>query len=275
MALFLPQGLAILALMALIALYASLQHEVLHGHPFESAGLNEALVWPTYTLIIPYRRFRDTHLAHHRDEALTDPYEDPESNYLDPAKWARLPSPLRWLLEVNNTLAGRMLFGPLIGTVAFLFCDVRRAVRGEPRVIAGWLFHLPAMASTLAIILLSPVSLTAYLVAVYGALALLRIRTFLEHRAHERASARTVIIEDRGFLAFLFLNNNFHVVHHMHPKVPWYDLPALYEARRDHYLTRNQGYRYASYADVFRRHFVRSKDPVPHPLFPKEDHRTS
>lgn len=60
----------------------------------------------------------------------------------------------------------------------------------------------------------------------------------------------------------------------MHPKVPWYDLPALYEARRDHYLTRNQGYRYVSYADVFRRHFVRPKDPVPHPLFPKSDPRT-
>ncbi len=35
------------------------------------------------------------HMAHHRDAILTDPYDDPESNYLDPAVWARLPRPLR------------------------------------------------------------------------------------------------------------------------------------------------------------------------------------
>jgi fatty acid desaturase len=76
-----------------------------------------------------------------------------------------------------------------------------------------------------------------------------------------------VVIEDRGPLAFLFLNNNLHVVHHMHPRVAWYRLPALYRARADHYLARNDGYRYASYAEVFRRHFLRAKDPVPHPLW--------
>ena len=31
------------------------------------------------------------HLAHHRDAMLTDPYDDPESNYLDPAVWAGEP----------------------------------------------------------------------------------------------------------------------------------------------------------------------------------------
>ena len=66
----------------------------------------------------------------------------------------------------------------------------------------------------------------AYLLAAYLGWSLLKIRTFLEHRAHEAARARTVIIEDRGPLALLFLNNNFHVVHHMHPGVPWYRLPA-------------------------------------------------
>ena len=28
----------------------------------------------------------------------------------------------------------------------------------------------------------------------------------------------------------------------------------------------NQGYRYGSYREVFRRYFWRAKDPVPHPL---------
>ena len=73
-------------------------------------------------------------------------------------------------------------------------------------------------------------------------MSLLKVRTFLEHRAHEKPRARTVVIEGQGLWSFLFLNNNFHVVHHMHPTVSWYKLPRLYHGNRDHYLRRNQGY---------------------------------
>ncbi|MEM9126831.1 MAG: fatty acid desaturase, partial [Pseudomonadota bacterium] len=81
--------------------------------------------------------------------------------------------------------------------------------------------------------------------------------------------ARTVIVEDRGPLAFLFLNNNLHVVHHMNPKAPWYRLPGLYRTGRERYLTSNEAYVYKSYTEVFRQYFWRSKDPVVHPLWPK------
>jgi fatty acid desaturase len=68
----------------------------------------------------------------------------------------------------------------------------------------------------------------------------------------------------------LFLNNNFHVVHHMHPGVAWYKLPALYFGNRAHYLRRNDGYQYRSYAEIFRQFLFRAKDPVPHPIWPVE-----
>ena len=51
--------------------FSSLQHEVLHGHPFRNQRLNEALVFPALALVMPYQRFRDTHLQHHRDPTLT------------------------------------------------------------------------------------------------------------------------------------------------------------------------------------------------------------
>ena len=98
-------------------------------------------------------------------------------------------------------------------------------------------------------------------------MSLLKIRTFLEHQAHERAAARSVIIEDRGPLAFLFLNNNYHAVHHAHPQVVWHKLPQLFRDRRAQFLQRNGGYRYASYADVFAKHLFRTKEPVAHPLW--------
>ena len=133
----------------------------------------------------------------------------------------------------------------------------------------AWPLHLPVMAAMLALVAASPMPVWAYLLAAYLGLSLLKLRTFLEHQAHARASGRSVIIEDRGPLAFLFLNNNLHVVHHMHPDVPWYALPGVYRARKDHYLRRNGGYLFRSYGQIFRLYLWRAKDPVPHPLWPR------
>lgn len=271
-ALWLPLGVGLLAVA--LAQLSSLQHEVLHGHPFRSRRLNEALVFPALGLLIPYGRFRDLHLAHHNDALLTDPYDDPESKYLDPAVWARLPGWMQGLLRINNTLLGRMVLGPALGQVALMRADWAAIRRGTPGVAAAWGWHaagLVPVALWLGWVAAMPV--WAYALGAYLAMSLLKIRTFCEHRAHERASGRTVVIEDRGPLALLFLNNNLHVVHHMHPNVPWYRLPAMYAARKAHYLRRNDGYVYPSYAEVFRQHFLRAKDPVPHPLWPQGDGR--
>lgn len=259
-------ALAGLLLVPVIVLHGSLTHEVCHGHPLRTRIASEALVWVNPGLAVPYLRFRDTHLAHHRDSNLTDPYDDPESNYLDPQVWARLPGWSRALRRFNNTLAGRMLIGPALGQVGFMAADLAAIRAGDRAVLRGWLWHLPGAALMLAAVWASALPVWAYLLACYAALSVLKIRTFLEHQAHARARGRTVIIEDRGLLAFLFLNNSLHVVHHMHPKVPWYRLPALYAQNKARYHACNEGYVYRSYAQIFARHFWRAKDPVPHPL---------
>ncbi|ABD56056.1 fatty acid desaturase [Jannaschia sp. CCS1] len=265
-----PTGLALILLIPVIALQSSLQHEVLHGHPFANRALSEALVIGSLNLAIPFIRFRDTHLAHHKDASLTDPYDDPESNYLDPVAWAALPRLCRMVLAANNTLLGRILIGPLLGQIAFMAGDARLIRAGDRGVAFAWGLHVATALPIIAVVTLSPTPLWVYALACYGGLSLLKIRTFLEHQAHLRARGRTVIVEDRGPLAFLFLNNNFHVVHHMHPLVPWYRLPRLYAANKDKYLRCNDGYRYASYGQIFRQHLLRAKDPVAHPLF---DHK--
>lgn len=251
------------------ALHSSLTHEALHGHPFRAKWLNEALMALPLTLLIPYNRFRDLHLAHHQDANLTDPYDDPESNYMDPAVWVRLPRWQRWVYQANNTLLGRMALGPIIGQLAFLRDDWRGAVRGERDIWLAWALHLPGVAVVLWIVAQSAMPVWAFALSAYLGLALVKIRTFLEHRAHEKSRARTVIVEDRGPLAFLFLNNNLHVVHHMNPAAPWYKLPALYRRGKERYLACNEAYVYRSYGQVFRQYFWRAKDPVAHPLWPK------
>ncbi len=268
--------LAILTAGLAIGQYSSLTHEVLHGHPFRSQTLSETLVFPGLTVFIPFLRFKDLHLQHHFDPALTDPYDDPESNYCDPAVWVQLNPVARLILRFNNTLIGRVLIGPVVSTVTFLTMDWRMAMTGNRRVLLGWAMHAAGLALVAAWLLaVGQMPVWAYLIAVYISMSLLKIRTFLEHRAHEAARARTVIIESRGPLSLLFLNNNFHVVHHMHPGVPWYKLPALYLGNRDHYLRRNEGYVYASYVDIFRQFLFRAKDPVPHPVWPVDKGRTA
>lgn len=265
---WLPFG--IVCAMIMIALHSSLSHEALHGHPFRNSLLNEALVFPCLGLAIPFRRFRDLHLAHHVDSVLTDPYDDPESHYLDPAVWKTLSRPAQWLLQINNTLAGRLVVGPVVSLWAFVADDLRSILSGNADVRHAWLLHIPATAIVVACIIAAPMPFWAYLIAAYGAFSILKIRTYLEHRAHETANGRTVVIEDRGPLAFIFLNNNLHIVHHMHPKVAWYHLPKMWSENRGYYLRRNDGYHYNSYREIFAKHFWRAKDPVAHPLWRKD-----
>lgn len=275
LALCLPAGWAgfgFLLLVFALTLHSSLSHEILHGHPFRSKAATTALGLIQPGLFVPYLRFKRLHLAHHNDANLTDPYDDPETNYLDPQVWAKLPRPVQVLLSVNNTLLGRMIVGPLIGLVSFVRGDLKLIAAGDRHVACDWLVHLPGVVVVLWVVSLSSLPMWVYLVACYVALSILKIRTFLEHRAHDRASGRTVVIEDRGVLALLFLNNNYHVVHHTHPSVSWYHLPALYRAHKARYLRRNHGYVYRSYGQVFRQFLFRRKDPVAHPLWkPRAD----
>lgn len=277
MALVMAQGwpwLSFAGLVVALILHASLSHELLHGGVFRAASVGTAVSLVQPGLTIPYLRFKRTHLAHHQDANLTDPYDDPESNYFDPVVWARLPRWQRLLLRANNTLLGRMVIGPALGQWSFMRADMRLIAQGDARVAQDWAVHVVGLVPVVWAVWVSPMSGWVYLGAVYCATGVLKIRTFAEHCAHARASARTAIVEDRGLLGFLFLNNNLHVVHHMHPSVAWYRLPGLYRAQRARYCARNGGYVFASYGALFRQYLLRAKDPVPHPIWDSTNRRT-
>ncbi|MDW3223646.1 MAG: fatty acid desaturase [Paracoccaceae bacterium] len=251
-----------------LTLYSSLNHEVLHGHPFKNDRLNTALIFPALGLFIPYMRFRDTHLAHHHDPSLTDPYDDPESNFIDPAVWSHWSFARRLTYQFNNTLLGRILIGPVITLWSFYRQDWSDIWRQNSQVRDAYLFHfLGLIPVCMWWAMVSEMSVWVYLICAYGSLSILKIRTFLEHRAHEKARCRSVIIEDRGILSFLFLRNNLHAVHHAHPGMPWYRLQQFYAENRAGFLARNGGYSYRSYLQIMRLYLVAAKDPVPHNLW--------
>jgi fatty acid desaturase len=247
------------------ALHSSLQHEVLHGHPTRSRTVNEALVFFAPTLWLPFGCYKETHLQHHNNQHLTNPAIDPESYYMLPDSWAATRGVRRFLYAVNHTLAGRMLIGPAISVLNFWPVELGKILRGDREHVKCWTLFALSCAGVLAFVIWCGMPVWQYLLLIaYPAVSLALVRSYCEHQAAENVDHRTIIVECSLFWSLLFLNNNLHVPHHERPSLAWYKLPAFYRAERARLIAQNNGY-LMSYAEIFRRYFLRAKEPIPYP----------
>ncbi len=246
-------------------LHSSLQHEVLHGHPTRLRWLNEALVFITPSFWLPYQRYKETHLTHHNNANLTDPEKDPESYYLLPNTWAQSSALKQLLFAVNQTLGGRMLIGPAISIVRFWSAELRDVIKGDRSKAKAWLLFAVSAAITLNYVAWCGMPLWKYyLLIAYPGISFALVRSYCEHQAAEEINHRTIVVECSAFWSLLFLNNNLHIAHHERPALAWYRLPAYYKSERDALIRQNNGYR-MSYAQMFRRYFLKAKEPIPYP----------
>ena len=245
-----------------VAWYGSLQHELLHGHPTRSAFINALLGWAPFSLWMPYHVYRDSHLIHHRVQTLTDPEEDPESYYFSQTDWVYLRPVWRGALCINNALLGRVTIGPAIALIRLAFSESRRMVRGDLSRLPGWLLH-GALSVAMLYGLERYLGIPAWYYAVgvaYPSISLILVRSYLEHRPSDNPDHRTAVVEGSLFWSLLFLNVNFHVLHHENPNVPWYKVSGMYWAGKDTIAERNGGYIFKSYGEVATRYFFRPKD---------------
>lgn len=252
-----------------ICLHGSLQHETVHGQPFRRRWLNSALVFPSLWLWMPYGYYRETHIIHHRDEQLTSPLDDPESNYVAPEHWAEMGWFHRRVREVLTSVAGRLLIGPIYAT-GKLACILARAIgRGDLHHLRHWALHVPAVAIVLLWVMwVCDIPLWAYvLLFAYPGLSLTLLRSYLEHRAVPNVGERTAIVEAGPAMSLLYLNNNLHLLHHQDPGAPWHTRPRAYRARRAELIASGQGYVIqGGYREIVARYLLRAKEPVVHPL---------
>jgi fatty acid desaturase len=118
-----------------IAWHGSLQHEIIHGHPTRSRRINTLIGFAPLSLWLPFEVYRQSHLAHHATEHLTDPHYDPEARYLP----AAAPLARRWAAVLQATLLGRLVLGPLIEIGVFCLAETRRVIirreRGAPAAV--------------------------------------------------------------------------------------------------------------------------------------------
>jgi fatty acid desaturase len=257
-----------LLLAPLAAWYMSLQHELIHGHPTRHAWLNALLGAAPLAVWLPYALYRDAHLLHHNDDDLTCPWIDPESYFVTHADWQRAGSPMRALLALRNTFAGRLLIGPAMGIARVAGEAVREISRGGWRDLAGWAAHAAMLCALLWWLdARCGVPPWFYVGCVgYPALSLGAIRSFQEHRAVRPAAQRTVINEAAWPWRLLFLNNNYHLVHHDLPFVPWFALSRVYHRRRSAYRARNGGFVVTGYGQWLTRFALRQVAPPVHPF---------
>jgi fatty acid desaturase len=245
----------------IMALYGSLQHETIHGHPTRRPWLNEALGWAPLWLWLPYPIYRDEHRTHHDDEILTDPVADPESKYAAPADWPRLGRLRRAALTFNTTLLGRLTLGSALAISDFLRREARAVIAGEAGRRRLWALHALALVPVIAWLWLCAIPLWAYIVFyVYPGLSLTLLRSFAEHIASADPQSRTVTVETGPLFSLLFLNNNLHALHHAHPQLPWYALPRLAQEFARPTLS------YTGYGEIAWRFLLRPIHVPVHPL---------
>jgi fatty acid desaturase len=262
-----PTWLLAPATTVLLALHSSVQHEIVHGHPTRWSLFNRALgVWPL-SIWIPFERYRALHLVHHVNARLTDPFDDPESNYWTPEAWQALSALERRAIAVQQTLLGRLLVGSWWRMGRFLRHEASAFVRDEPGVRAAWSVHLLCCVPVvLWIVVACGIPLWLYVGAmVIPANGILLIRSFAEHRAKPGVQERTAIVEGSWLLGPLFLFNNLHALHHEEPWLPWYRYHARYRLVRDRLIADNGGLVYHTYFDVARRFLLRPHDQLMHP----------
>ena len=252
-----------------VCLHGSLQHEAVHNRPFATRWMNTLLVFPPLALWYPYFIYREEHLLHHQCTDLTNPESDPESLYFTPVEWNQFSKPTKWVYRVNFTMAGRLIIGPIISMYHLWKSATLRILRSDYRHGRVWTGHI---ALCVAILVFTNIAggLPAWkylLCFAFPGIALTLLRSYTEHRWATVQNERSLIVEGSPISQLLYLNNNFHSLHHEYPAVPWYEIRALYRNRKQQILERNGQFMYPGYWYILSRIF---KDKLIDPLHPDE-----
>jgi fatty acid desaturase len=246
--------LAVPMLAVLGAWHLSMQHEVLHGHPFKNQFINDAIGGIPVTLWIPYLAFKKDHHEHHLSD-LTNPALDNESYYVSQEQWDKAGRIRRAAWTANRTILFRMFVWTIVSTITYVLSVLKRAVRDEKGDRLAVALHVVGLVFVVYLVSLSSMPLWQFaLGTLYGGRILNAIRPFPEHKYQSGVETRTAMIMAGRFMSLLMLNNNLHVAHHDEPGVPWYRYDKLMQRVNAVERARDAGLLYeGGYAEVFRK----------------------
>lgn len=235
-----------------LAWFSSLVHELIHTHPTKNPIVNEALGFLPFNMWIPYRIYKKTHLIHHKNHNLTDPLLDPESNYLSQKHWDNLSNFRKKLVLFNNTLLGRLTIGPFLTIEKLYKTEFHKILLRDFSSLRAWANHIVGLIVVIGYLIYQEIPLIEYILSgVYPSISLSMLRSYAEHRYSKKVSQRTGVIETNLFFRLLFLNNNYHWIHHQCPNMPWYQIERVYEENKAKVLESNGNYLLKGYRVLF------------------------
>ena len=242
----------------LVAWHASLQHETIHAMTDVPRRLKTALASLPVGIFVPYAVYVRDHQRHHAASNIASE-GDPESDFHGEAEWNAYPPALRALYLFNQTLLGRFLAGPPLQLSRLARDEWLRVRAGDLALARTWLLHAFSVALLLAAVqTFAHLAWWRYLLLfAWPGYALGLLRSFAEHRWTTSTRERTAIVESSFPLALLFLNNNLHLVHHLRPSLPWYEIPRAWQAQREWLLEINGRFFFGGYTEIARRWALR------------------
>ena len=218
-------GLVSYPLASLICTYLcfasfTIQHDAGHGNIFIMGSalkpLENAIGWIASIplLVSPYRLFKTIHDRHH---AFTnDPERDPD-HFSFGTKWYQILlntyyMPLKYLVIAITTLGHIKIFrDTYTSTAVYLLL-----VLGSLAVLA---FHgYTSEVLTFAII---PTVITTFLLVIFF--------DYVPHHPHKsQGRYHNTRIYPSKLLNILLLGQNYHLIHHMYPRLPWYTYQTVF-----------------------------------------------
>lgn len=208
-------------------------HEGVHGVLDQKAWRNRLLsMLCALPVLQNFSAYRVLHLQHHRNLGAEG---DPD-HYKNYTRWTGLLFLMYW---------GRLLIGYPIYITAIPILGFRQGDRSDRGWILVEVMLLISMVTLGVIFLPVNVLIHAWLIPMVIINTIVNIRGMSQHTLLEQES--DVIRGTRSILAdpvtrFFMCNENYHLEHHLYPGVPWYHLPMLHSALRDHLIEQNAPY---------------------------------
>ncbi len=240
------------------AWHFNFQHEVIHGWRSIPAWLRFTIAYPPLGLWFPLEIYIRNHSIHHRNQRLTYPGKDTETFYHNAEDWRNYSSLWQKLYLANQTLLGRLMLGPWIRWRKLILVDIGKLFRGDFVDLGIWIRHSIAVAMLLWFVLgVADMPIWQFLLFfTLSGMMLGMLRPFLEHRWGEKPYERVASVESNWLFGLLFLWNNLHIAHHLHPTMPWYEIPKFYRENRERLLALNGHFVYRGYFELVRAHLL-------------------
>ena len=239
------------------AWHFNFQLEAIHGWRSMPYRLRYAFAWPPLGLWFPFAIYKRNHTIHHRNSKLTYPRVDTETYYHRATDWENYTPLWRSLMMAHQTLLGRLVLGPVLRWRKLVSNDFARFFKGDFADAGIWFRHILGVVVILGYVSFAGMPLWQFLLFfVYGGMTLGLLRPFIEHRWGQKPYERIASVESNWFFGLLFLWNNLHIIHHMYPTMPWYEIPGFYRRNREQVLHVNNHFVYSGYAELVRRYLL-------------------